>query len=401
MRRVAQQWKSLSPEVKLGAVIMPIILALFAGLVVPMLSNALSPKTTPERRGVVKVLDVETGVPLSDFVAAHEDVPTPPMGMVLAAAVVDPSETAPPGAAPDNAASKGGGADGGVGAVEGGTGDAVSDGDGTDGDGGGEDDKAADDNDHGDNSTGDDGDTGDNSTGDDGGTGDNSTGDDGDDSDTGANAGDNKVDDDKHDSENKDLDSDGDGVLDADDLCPMTAGDSRSGCPVAALRVEPYGCSSADMITTLESDERGPERCDDLNAVLGGTTGSKPGDVKARADAVAAALHETRSSNEHGQAGRLEPMGVVVSISATITGFDGEDVHVAWSLRGANGRRLPHKWLKNRPVMKLTGEAQTDTGSEEFWVPLPKRPHGPFSVRIAMTDDNRTPLTFANTQKFG
>jgi hypothetical protein len=380
MSRLKQQWNSLSTEAKLGTVVMPIVLALLAGLVIPMLSDAISHKPTPERRGVVKVIDVETGVPLSDFVAAQDDASVPPAGMVLAAAVVDPSETGVPGTAPHDTD---GSSDGDGGTVDDNSADDnPADDDGADDDSNGDDSNGDDEGDNNDNSSDDgaDDDSGDTDNGDDGDT------DNGDDGDT--NTG----------NDNKNLDGDGDGVRDADDLCPTTAGGSASGCPVAALRTEPYGCSENDMIASLELDGEGSERCDELNVVVGGTTGSKPGDVKARADAVAAALHETRSSNGHG--GRLEPMGVVVSIAATLTGFEGQEVYVTWSLRHAAGRSLPHTWLKNRPIMRLTGEAQSDTGSTEFWVPLPKRPHGPFIVRIAMKDDNGTPLTFAKTHKF-
>jgi hypothetical protein len=151
------------------------------------------------------------------------------------------------------------------------------------------------------------------------------------------------------------------------------------------------------MVETLARDKDGTERCDDLSAVVGGATGSKPGDVEARAEAVAAALQETRSTRSIGHGGRREPMGVVVNIEATVKGFVGKHISVTWSLRQANGRRLPHKWLKNRPVLQLTGKATSDTGSADFWVPLPKRPHGPFVVRLTMKDEDGTPLTFAKS----
>jgi hypothetical protein len=172
------------------------------------------------------------------------------------------------------------------------------------------------------------------------------------------------------------------------------------GCVLAELRTEPFGCGEKDMIEALKPDEEGSKRCSDLAVVVGDTTGSKPGDVAKRAKAVAAALNETRTSKKRGPGGRREPMGVVVSVEATVTGFLGKHVSVMWSLRRADGASLPHRWLKNRPVLRLTGKAQSDTGSTDFWVPLPNRPHGPFVVRLTMKDDDGTPLTFAKTHKF-
>jgi hypothetical protein len=92
---------------------------------------------------------------------------------------------------------------------------------------------------------------------------------------------------------------------------------------------------------------------------------------------------------------------VVVTIQATVTGLEGERADVTWSLRHADGRRLPHQWLRNRGVLTVKGEAEKDTGSAEFWVPLPRRPRGPYFVRIALNDDEGTPLTFAKSTEVG
>ena len=166
---------------------------------------------------------------------------------------------------------------------------------------------------------------------------------------------------------------------------------------MAELRTEPYGCTEDDMARSLTSGEDGSQRCEDLGSVAGQTTGGEPGDVEARANAIAAALNETRTVR--GQDGRLEPLGVAVTVQVTVTGLEGEEADVTWSLRHGDGGRLPHVWLRNRPVIHLTGEAESDSGSAEFWVPLPKRPRGPDFVRIGMYDDDGTPLTFANTTK--
>jgi hypothetical protein len=331
MRRLRKQWGGLSTEAKLSIVVMPVVLAFLVGLVIPFIRDQLSDETTAKRSGVVKIIDVQEGVPLGDFAAQHAAAPQP--RFVLAAATDDAPAIDAQQAAPAD--------------------------DGTDGDAAGTDDGGA------------------GTTTDDGGDGTTTDG--------GTDGGGN--------------DADGDGVADADDLCPTTMGNLASGCLAAYLRTEPYGCTEDDMARSLTSGEDGSQRCEDLGSVAGETTGGEPGDVEARADAVAAALNETQTVR--GADGRLEPLGVAVTVRVTVTGLEGEDADVTWSLRHGDGGRLPHVWLRNRRVIKLTAEAESDSGSAEFWVPLPKRPRGPYFVRIGMYDEDGTPLTFENSGKIG
>jgi hypothetical protein len=328
---------------------MPVVLALLVGLVIPFIRDQLSDETTAERSGVVKVIDVQEGVPLGDFAAQHAAAPQGRQLFVLAAATDDVPEIEAQQVAP---------------------GDDGTDGATTDGE-----------------TDGDDGTTTDGETdGEDGTTTDGETdGEDGTTTDGGTDGGGN--------------DADRDGIADADDLCPTTKGNLPNGCLAAYLCTEPYGCSEDDMARSLNSGEDGPQRCEDLGSVAGQTTGGEPGDVEARANAIAAALNETRTVP--GQDGRLEPLGVAVTVQVTVTGLEGEEADVTWSLRHGDGGRLPHVWLRNRPVIHLTGEAESDSGSAEFWVPLPKRPRGPYFVRIGMYDADGTPLTFANTDRIG
>jgi hypothetical protein len=334
MRRLRQQWGGLSTEAKLSIVVMPLVLAFLVGLVIPFIRDKLSDETTAKRSGVVKIIDVQEGVPLGDFAAQHAAAPQP--RFVLAQATDDA-----PAIDAQQAAPEGDGTDGGDGTT-------------TDGETDGEDGTTTD---------------GEDGTTTDGGT------------DGGGN------------------DADGDGVTGVDDLCPTTKGNRPNGCLVAELRTEPYGCTEDDLARSLTSGEDGSQRCEDLGSVAGETTGGEPGDVEARADAVAAALNETRTVR--GEDGRLEPLGVAVTVQVTVTGLEGEDADVTWSLRHGDGGRLPHVWLRNRRVIKLTGQAESDSGSAEFWVPLPKRPPGPYFVRIGMYDEDGTPLTFANSDKIG
>ena len=349
MRRLRQQWAGLSTEAKLSIVVMPLVLAFLVGLVIPFIRDQLSNETTAKRSGVVKIIDVQEGVPLGDFAAQHAAAPQARQLFVLAQATDDAPAIDAQQAAP---------------------GDDGTDGTSTDGETDGED-----------GTTTDGGTDGDDGTTTDGGT----DGDDGTTTDGGTDGGGN--------------DADGDGVADADDLCPTTKGNLPNGCLASYLRTEPYGCTQDDMAQSLTSGEDGSGRCEDLGSVAGETTGGEPGDVEARANAIAAALNETRTVR--GEGGRLEPLGVAVTVQVTVTGLEGEDADVTWSLRHGDGGRLPHVWLRNRRVIKLTGEAESDSGSAEFWVPLPKRPRGPYFVRIGMYDEDGTPLTFANSGKIG
>jgi hypothetical protein len=346
MRRLRKQWGGLSTEAKLSIVVMPIVLAFLVGLVIPFIRDKLSDETTAERSGVVKVIDVQEGVPLGDFAAQHAATPQRRQLFVLAAATDDVPAIEEQQAAPG---------DDGTGADAPGTDDG-DDGTTTDGE-----------TDGGDGTTTDGGSDGEDGTSTDGET------------------------------DGAGNDADGDGIADADDLCPTTKGNLANGCLAAYLRTEPYGCSEDDMAQSLTPGEAGSQRCKDLGSVAGQTTGGEPGDVGARANAIAAALNETRTVS--GPDGRLEPLGVAVTVQVTVTGLEGEEADVTWSLRHGDGGRLPHLWLRNRPVIHLTGEAESDSGSAEFWVPLPKRPRGPYFVRIGMYDADGTPLTFANTDK--
>lgn len=356
MRRLKQGWAALSTEAKLSIVVMPIVLAFLVGLVIPFIADQLSSETKAKRSGVVKVIDVEEGVPLGDFAAQHASTPQPRFVLAMATddvRAMNAQETTP-------------GGDGTYGGDAGGTDDGAEDTTTDDGTDGGDDTTTDDGTDGGDDTTTDDTDGGDETTTDDS-------------TDGGVN------------------DADGDGVADADDLCPTTKGNLANGCLVAYLRTESYGCT--DMAESLESGEDGSQRCKDLGSVAGQTTGGGSGDVQERANAIAAALHETQTVA--GEDGRLEPLGVTVTVQFTVTGFAGEHADLTWSLRHGGGARLPHEWLRNRSVLELTGEAESDSGSAEFWVPLPKRPRGPYFVRIGMYDDEGTPLTFAKTSKIG
>ena len=99
-------------------------------------------------------------------------------------------------------------------------------------------------------------------------------------------------------------------------------------------------------------------------------------------------------------AGGKVPVGVTINYDISLTGFRGRRVTVRWSLyRAPGGNPVPASWLKNRPVHWLQGEANKDSASDSFWVPLPKT-GGPFYVRVGVYDEDNVRLDFENSRTF-
>ena len=91
---------------------------------------------------------------------------------------------------------------------------------------------------------------------------------------------------------------------------------------------------------------------------------------------------------------------MTINFNVALTGFDGESADVRWSLYSKNGQRpVPRDWLRNQRALLLRGEAEKDTGSGEFWVPIPEV-KGPFFIRIGVYDADRTRLDYADTPSF-
>ncbi|HET7855958.1 MAG TPA: hypothetical protein VFL41_05825 [Gaiellaceae bacterium] len=98
--------------------------------------------------------------------------------------------------------------------------------------------------------------------------------------------------------------------------------------------------------------------------------------------------------------GDVQPVGVTVNFNVSLTGFRGRKVAVRWSLYGVDGAPVPRGWLRSQPALWLIGEAEKDTASDDFWVPLPKG-EGRFYVRVAVVDEDGHRLDFRNTGPFG
>jgi hypothetical protein len=92
------------------------------------------------------------------------------------------------------------------------------------------------------------------------------------------------------------------------------------------------------------------------------------------------------------------PVGVTVNYDISLTGFRGRKVTIRWSLRGPGGT-VPLKWLKNEPIHWLRGEADKDSASDSFWVPIPKA-KGPFKVRLGIYNGDNVRLDFEDSKRF-
>jgi hypothetical protein len=104
------------------------------------------------------------------------------------------------------------------------------------------------------------------------------------------------------------------------------------------------------------------------------------------------------SSRMQPISGGQVPVGVTVNYDISLTGFRGRKVTIRWSLRGPGGT-VPLKWLKNEPIHWLRGEADKDSASDSFWVPIPKA-KGPFKVRLGIYNGDNVRLDFEDSKRF-
>jgi hypothetical protein len=105
----------------------------------------------------------------------------------------------------------------------------------------------------------------------------------------------------------------------------------------------------------------------------------------------------TQASLDHP--GKRELVGVMVDFDISMTGFRNKTIDVRWSLFGARGKRVPRPWLRKQLALQLKGEADDDSGTGGFWVPIPKN-QGPFFIRITVYNDRGGLIAFADTRRF-
>jgi hypothetical protein len=111
---------------------------------------------------------------------------------------------------------------------------------------------------------------------------------------------------------------------------------------------------------------------------------------------VAERLAELFEGVRTSGADQAEPVGVTVNFNVSLTGFRGDSADVRFSLYAEGGGRVPRDWLENQRVLSIEAEAQKDSGSGEFWVPLP-RLQGPYFVRFGVDDEDGERLDYWDT----
>jgi hypothetical protein len=160
-------------------------------------------------------------------------------------------------------------------------------------------------------------------------------------------------------------------------------------------------CSESELDKAVELATREVQKqrppCTSVADLASGLPGGDSKDPAKRSKAILAVLRSTRTRSA-GAGKRREPLGVAVTFDLTLEGFNGRKVDVRWSLYRGGGP-VPRPWLKDHPILKLEGEADRDTASPEFWVPLPEKP-GRYSVRIEVFDDKGVKLTREKTKSF-
>jgi hypothetical protein len=111
-------------------------------------------------------------------------------------------------------------------------------------------------------------------------------------------------------------------------------------------------------------------------------------------------FHGTRTRPVLPDRGKRQMVGVTVNFKISMTGFDDGTADIRWSLYSAkSGVPVPRDWLRFRRALSLRGEAEKDSASSEFWVPVPKAT-GPFFIRIGVYDEHDTRLDYADTPHF-
>jgi hypothetical protein len=115
---------------------------------------------------------------------------------------------------------------------------------------------------------------------------------------------------------------------------------------------------------------------------------------------LAQVFRGTRTVASTSNPSKRELVGVTVNFNVTLTGFSGRKADVRWSLyRARRDVIVPRGWLRNQRAVLLRGDVNRDSGSGEFWVPIPQL-RGPFFIRVGVYDDHGTRLDYADTRHF-
>jgi hypothetical protein len=96
----------------------------------------------------------------------------------------------------------------------------------------------------------------------------------------------------------------------------------------------------------------------------------------------------------------LEPLGVDINANIELDGLRGKHVMLYWSMWQQGGNtRLFGQWLSTYAGFELTATTDKDTGSIDFWLPLPKA-HGQYFVRLELRLKDGPQLTSEDSNVF-
>lgn len=174
-----------------------------------------------------------------------------------------------------------------------------------------------------------------------------------------------------------------DGVLDAIEATPQPLV-LTPGCRANPLA---ESCGLSSLASAMQLAAGGPGTIDTVSEE----------DVARQLTRVFRGTRTVRSPDDPR---KRELVGAAVDFNVALTGFRGETVQVRWSLYSATQRvRVPRAWLRNQRIMLLRGEADRDSASAQFWVPIPQL-RGPFFIRVGVYDGAGGRLDYADTEAF-
>jgi len=111
-------------------------------------------------------------------------------------------------------------------------------------------------------------------------------------------------------------------------------------------------------------------------------------DPEVAVERVARLFNETRTSRS--TSGRIDPLGVVVTVDFELVGLRGRPIELSWSMWQTGGNaRLYGEWLNTNLAYRVEPTSDRDTASLDIWIPLPKAP-GSYYVRPILIADGAT-----------
>lgn len=112
----------------------------------------------------------------------------------------------------------------------------------------------------------------------------------------------------------------------------------------------------------------------------------KPVEPEVAAERVVELLGDTRSTSSDAS-GASEPLGVIITADLELIGLRGQPVLLSWEMYQQGGaKRLHGDWLNPNLAYRLVAEAESDSTTQDIWIPLP-RSAGPFFVRVLVKVD--------------